>query len=243
MGGRVDRVQVSRVDLCSDFHIPGGLSFDFLLNYRVSQSDSISQHMDGNTLETFYCAKPNHHTRLRIYDKSKEIIASKKPWFWEVWDIEPTDNVWRIEYQLRREVLRAYHINTIDQLVSMSGAVWQYLTESWFSLRQLDDSNTSRRSVHPFWSAVQSLATDFGSTFELDRKRAVSSLGDPKWYISHCAGCLASYAAVLNLPDMDQAIDSLINSMREYWQGRGYDDRVRTLRLRDGLVSPEGEQL
>jgi hypothetical protein len=38
-GGSIQFVQVSRLDLCSDFLVPGGLSYEFLLSHKVTRND------------------------------------------------------------------------------------------------------------------------------------------------------------------------------------------------------------
>jgi len=166
LGGKVERVQPSRVDLCADFVIPNGLSLDFLREHRVSRSSSQSHHCALDQLETYYCGSPSSPVRARIYDKATEVTTGgEKLWFADVWKL-PADgikDVWRIEFQLRRNVLKQFKVDTLPDLIDRAGGIWSDLTDSWLSFRLNDDDNSSRRTVHPWWTAVQEVGSDFGA--------------------------------------------------------------------------------
>jgi hypothetical protein len=53
-GGSIQFVQVSRVDLCCDFWIPGGLPFEFLLSHKVTHTDKKQLFLDkDDSVETY----------------------------------------------------------------------------------------------------------------------------------------------------------------------------------------------
>ena len=143
---------------------------------------------------------------MRIYDKSKEILKSGKLWFCDLWKWEtaPLD-IWRVEFQIRRNGLKSFGINTLDDLPAKLGGIWSNLTERWFSLRLHDNDNRTRCSVHPWWQAVQSVAADLGSEILIERRRKPDSMAPAEWYISHAAGCLAAYAARMGIEDIGRA--------------------------------------
>ena len=73
LGGVVMYHKISRCDLYADFKIPGGLSLDFLNDYKVGKSQHTSQFLNGNSLETYYVGQKSSPIQLRIYNKSEEI--------------------------------------------------------------------------------------------------------------------------------------------------------------------------
>ncbi len=94
LGGWVERIAPSRVDLCADFWIPGGLSFDFLREFGVSRSSDRRNHLDGDKLETFYVGSSGADLTLRIYNKALEVKANgEKLWFRDVWKCEVLEDI------------------------------------------------------------------------------------------------------------------------------------------------------
>ena len=115
--GSIQFVQVSRVDFCCDFWIPGGLSYEFLLSYKVTRNDKSNLWLDKNDAETYYVGDKKSPIQLRIYNKGVEVKKEgTKLWFLDLWKRESTDNIWRIECQLRRRALKEFGINSIDDL-------------------------------------------------------------------------------------------------------------------------------
>jgi hypothetical protein len=86
----------------------------------------------------------------RIYDKAKEAGTTGKEWFLKLWKLDQLLDIWRIEFQLRRSVLKQFGIDTLEDLIQRSGGVWAELTSSWLSFRLHDNPNTARRSIHPW---------------------------------------------------------------------------------------------
>lgn len=240
LGGVIIATVPSRCDLCADFLIPRGLSLAFLQSHAVCQSVKRSHYLNGDTLQTYYFGSGGSPIMARIYDKSAEIAkANVKTWFYSIWKLPPeTANVWRIEFQVRRELLRQMDIHALSHLQAKSGGLWGYLTDNWLSLRLLDNPNASRRTVHPWWDAVASLARDFGPEMSLERDTSSGGKAPADWYIAHAAGCVPGYAAREGVDDFDSAFGLLMNKIRDYWTSRDFSQRYRVERIR--LGKPEG---
>ncbi len=232
LGGRIEKIQPSRVDLAADFHIPGGFTLDFLNRHKVSRSRAVSHHATGDTLETFYVGAPGAEIRLRIYDKGKEIKKTGKEWFLDLWGRDGPKDVWRFEFQVRREALKAYDVDNLDDLMSKLGSIWGYLTQDWFSLRHLDNKRQDRRTPFPWWKSVQEIQK-FGIADILKRREGGDTLPSAEWYISHIAGCLPSYAARIGEMNFHEALNHLNNQICRYWFGRNYSEEFakRILKL------------
>ena len=89
--GSIQYVQVSRVDLCADFWVPGGLSYEFLLSHKVTRNDKGNLYLDKNELETYYVADAKSPIQFRMYNKGLEVKKEgTKLWFLELWQREST---------------------------------------------------------------------------------------------------------------------------------------------------------
>ncbi len=245
--GTAYRILPSRVDLCADFHIPGGLSLDFLQEHKVARSRSTANYSNADQLETFYCGSPGGSVRLRIYDKGKEAQKKGKAWFPLLWGRDDFADVWRVEFQLRRLALKQFQVNTLEDLMQKIGGIWSYLTGEWFSLRLADDKRQDRRTVHPWWQDVQACACKIGPSADVQRIFDAGLLASVEWYVSHIAGCLPSFAARLGIHDFNEALNRLGNEVTQYWFSRQYDQEfqkrsVKVGRPLDEIGGDDGEE-
>lgn len=238
MGGVVREVKISRCDLAADFAIPEGLSLDFLRKYLVSRTRKTNHHEDHGVLETFYVGKRGAPIQARIYNKLLKI--SRDPagqFFFALWG-GPAP-AWRVEYQLNRSFLYHTGINTTDDLIAQSGGLWSYLTDQWLSLRENDSQNTRRRTVHPWWRAVQGVAEQFGPACTISRgNQKVPDLA-PDWYISHMSGCLVSLAARQGKRSIDDALANFNDHAKAYWKEKSWEDAYDCKRIACNLPTRE----
>lgn len=234
LGGRISKIQPSRVDLCADFYLPGDLSLEFIKKHMVSRSRSISHYAKGDHLETFYAGAPGSPIRLRIYDKGKEIIKSGKPWFLKLWGKETPVGIWRVEFQLQRSALKEWGIESLDDLTEKLGGLWNYLTTDWFSLRFSDNDKQERRTVLPWWKAVQEKPEGFGSLRKLIKPEKSTELQSLDWYLTHIGGCLPSYAAKRGAKDLTEALNTLQGDLCLYWFEKDFQGELTKRQLRLG---------
>lgn len=239
LGATVDQVQVSRVDLAADFYIESGMTLDFLRSHRVSRTRSTNHYEDDDTLETFYLGRKASPVQARIYDKLKKVLKTPETaFFMALWG-GPVQ-AWRVEFQLRRTLLRQLNINTVDDLKAQAGGLWTYLTDEWFSLRLPDNRNTKRRTVHPWWAQVQNLAGFFGPACSISRDLADIPKVPTGWYVAHIAGCMPPLAARLGLAQLDQALDAMLDLVRDKLGMKSWDDEYAKQRIRLQQL-PEGD--
>ncbi len=226
-GGIIKGIQPSRCDMAADFAVLGGLSYEFLKSHKVTRSRKSNQYLNGDTLETLYVGARGGSVQLRIYDKAAEVLQEgKKLWFWELWGIQPGAEVWRVEFQLRRPVLKQYGISTLSDLYAKAGGMWKNLTEGWFSLRLEDNESTERRSFHPFWKEVQSCAGRFGPAIPLKRNLSGSNTASVDWYVSHMEGCLCSFAARLGIENREDALRELKARLSRCGNEKSFNEKL-----------------
>ncbi|WP_293813706.1 phage/plasmid replication protein [uncultured Aquitalea sp.] len=138
---------LSRVDFTFDYHLP---ERDFDLASFVSLAGKDSQYRENGTEQTFSFGKGD--VMLRVYDKISEIAQqSDKVWFFPLWGVEA--GVWRIEWQVRKALLKRFGIRTMDDLFERQADCLRYLAAEHDSIsRPNQDSNRSRWPLHPLWT-------------------------------------------------------------------------------------------
>jgi hypothetical protein len=177
---RIDKELVSRVDFCADF--PGWSMDEFVTSYlrqkwRCRAKRKASDESNGVSL--YFGSNP---LMLRIYDKLAEMEASAlrgEPVKFEHmiqkrWGGVRPESAIRVEYQVSREKLKTWGIDTFADLKAKGGATLGYLTgardeqlfdqdtkkmmvKRWFRflLRRRDEKHPERDRVSPSWRIVQ----------------------------------------------------------------------------------------
>ncbi len=143
---RYEPERLSRVDFTFDYFLP---NLDFDEDSFVSAACKDNQHRKNRKIQTFSFGEGE--IRLRIYNKCDEIHEkSRKSWFFKLWGVE--QDVWRIEWQVRKGSLRSCGIQTFDDLQQRQGKLLQLLVNEHTTLRiKEDDGNRSRWPLHPLW--------------------------------------------------------------------------------------------
>jgi len=162
---------LSRVDFTFDYHLP---VVDFDEESFVSFSSMDSKHRRDRKLRGVAFGQGD--VRLRIYNKVAEIAEkSAKVWFFDLWGRK--DDVWRIEWQVRKAVLRRFGIRTLADLAERQGDLLRYLAGEHDSLRvPEEDANRSRWPLHPLWVDLQKQVEKFqslGEQHEVDPQAAI----------------------------------------------------------------------
>jgi len=95
-GGSIRFVQVSRLDLCADFLVPGGLSYEFLRSHKVTHNRKGNLFLDKDDVETYYVGDKKSPIQLRMYNKGVEVQqeGGKKLWFLELWQRKSPEDIW-----------------------------------------------------------------------------------------------------------------------------------------------------
>ena len=140
---------VSRVDFAFDFHLPIA---DLVVDHFVTRASKDATYRQHGQAQTFTFGRGE--VVIRIYDKTAEIEQqSGKSWFFGMWGRK--DQVWRIEFQIRRERLKQAGIETVADLKDMQNDLLRELATNHTSLRCPNgDSNRSRWPLHPLWQSL-----------------------------------------------------------------------------------------
>lgn len=163
---------LTRVDFCFDYHLR---AIDFDEDSFVTLSSKDSQHRESGQIQTFTFGRSD--VVLRVYDKVAEIQQqSGKVWLFDLWGQE--ENVWRIEWQVRKGILRRFGITTLQDLQDRPKPLLQYLATTHDTLRiPTGDSNRSRWPLHPLWADLQAQIeqlSSLGTPGPVDRPRVLA---------------------------------------------------------------------
>ena len=142
--------RLSRIDCCFDYHLP---TVDFETDHFVTRFSKDAVYREDGKVQTFSFGRGD--VALRVYDKVAEIRQqSNKVWFHTLWGMD--QDVWRIEWQVRKPVLRQFGIVTFEDLKNFQPDLLRYLVEDHTSLRVPDgDTNRSRWPLHPLWTDLR----------------------------------------------------------------------------------------
>ena len=242
-GGRIQFIQVSRVDLCADFWIPGGFSYEFLMSHKVTRNDKGKLFLDKNDLQTFYVADAKSPIQLRMYNKGLEVKqGGTKLWFLDLWKRESTEDIWRVEFQVRRPALKQFGINSLDDLKEKQAGLWNYLTSKWFTLRFPDNDKAERRTIHPIWSAIQGCFSESGPDRPAERLYRQSATASTEWHLSHIDGCLSSFAALQGITDRAEALCELQRRLSHRNNAKEFEDSCIKKAIQRGTLTNGGDE-
>lgn len=194
----IKAIKVSRVDLALDLACPIPV-FDLcqFITYARGKTDhyEINRHFRGKKLTGYSIGKGD--LTCRIYDKTREIINSKKTWFHYIWSKNgwrEDETVTRIEFQFRREVLRELQIDNDIDLANQIGDLWKYAVNRWLTIREMGARGACNRmsKITPWWLGVQTV--EFGCITGVTRIKQLK----PKYerVLSHGFGNLITALAL-----------------------------------------------
>lgn len=183
VGGQILKEQVSEVHLAADFI---GLAIgDLDLDNRhrwISRAIDWTPYYSHWKLTGISIGKGD--IMLRCYDKVRELreASHKQAVFAQLWGVDNYDDmpVTRVEYQLRRPVLKDFKgLECVDgltlpgELLNALASLWRYCTEDWarFMATVVDRVNRhqDRGCLAAFWEAVKGVV--WSNVFSVLRER------------------------------------------------------------------------
>lgn len=232
LGGSIQRAHISRLDVAADFVVEGGITYEFIKHHLVTHCENRNVHEAGTATETVYIGSLGSPQMLRIYDKTRELAKSPtKTWLREIWGDIGLQTVFRFEFQLRREALLVYGISALEDLNKVGG-LWACLTRDWVSIRNLDNENTTRRSVHSFWEAVQAAAKKFGPIKDVKRRK-FQSMPDLKNILAEAMGSVKTFAALMKLEcTLEEVTESFVQVVKERRLDESFQEEVKVRRIK-----------
>jgi len=125
----------------------------------VCRADARRTYEVGGTLTGFeFGTRKTKTFSARLYDKTADVEAKGTRWWLEVWGdrYRPGAPVHRMEFEIGRQGLVEFDLDTPDQVLQAAGDLWAYATGQWLTHRSpTADQTRSRWSISPEWQQVQ----------------------------------------------------------------------------------------
>lgn len=191
---------------------------------------------------------------LRVYNKVLELKRdkAKQSVFASVWGKEEYNGqpVTRVEFQLRRPVLRQLGVDTLSDLLEKLSGVWEYCACCWAVLcaeaPDRKNRHQDRAEIHEFWKAVQ--AVDWGTYQPVFRKK-LQPLKDKHQNADQLVGCALNIAAIERCGNsIDEVIRVVTSEIADWIRVKGLEPDPRTgepvllakLKRKRGEIWPHG---
>ena len=229
--GRVDRPpRISRIDLYADFGTAFPLA-DFPGSHWVKRSKKRSIHEECDEVTGISFGSGNE-VSARLYDKTRELLKSGKDYLKPLWASEgwDGDQVWRMEFQIRREGLPDPMKGDAGEALALCGNLWWYLCSDWLRLAvpSESDDTRSRWPTHPLWDDLARLWDIDPEAPPLTRVEKTRAPSDDYLFRAGISG-LTSFMAREGIEDVGEGLGEFLHALEAY-----YDDPSRQI--------PEGLQ-
>jgi len=253
---------VSRVDLAVDFVSDVVMdSWDriaWVTRASQIQAHATNQHFTGWSIGM------GGVIGARLYDKTREIVQSGKDWAMLLWlpaGWQSGEAVWRLEFELKREVLKELGFGSLETVLANLGGLWRYATADWLRLTVPNehDATRARWLNHLLWNELA--AVDWNSpSKELLKRFSNTRPPDDARLVSVVHGALTSYMAVYGIKNPKLAANGLLRSMHAHYasvaendgssyaqflarrialKARGYNTAINDADLSDELKHPD----
>lgn len=159
LGTIKESANVSRIDLFVDFTTAENVEW----NRRawVTRAASVNAYAVNGKFSGWTVGQGGDMS-ARLYNKLLEIQKSGKDYLLDLWSAvgwHPGDPVWRLEFQIKREVLTQKGLPKLAQVMANLNGLWSYASTEWLrlTLPSDDDQTRSRWPVHPLWGYLSSV--------------------------------------------------------------------------------------
>lgn len=214
---------VSRIDLCADF-----VSHENMEAWGreawITRGKKIDAHA-VNEKFTGWSIGLGGKISCRLYNKLIEIHASGRTDLVPLWkeagwiEGEP---VWRVEFQLMRDVLAEHGLISLGSVLANLNGLWSYASTEWLrlTLPNPDDQTRSRWPIHPLWGYISSIDWET-SLNTLSRSFQATRLPEDKRILALGISSMASYMAKHGIIDFDEGLDRYLLAIHQHLHASG----------------------
>ncbi len=226
----IEEETISRMDIFADFVTDKELEGIEKVSW-VTRAQKTHKYWKGDIF-TGWTIGQGGEILARLYDKTVEIEKSHKDYFKEIWEKQGWDTfqrIWRLEFQLRRELLGQMKINTFLSLTEKVNDVWRYVTQDWLRLAIKDNTlNRTRWKTNPLWEKIQAVRFNDGKFTGIVREVNKSRIPSDKTLFQNGIGYITAFAAREGFESVDKGtlseyLEKAKNYLREETNGRDED--------------------
>lgn len=216
-------INVSRVDLCADFITDFPL--DSIVDRDwVTRSKAISRY-SVHRVFSGYSIGLGGNLSARLYNKTLEMeTKSPRPYLkllWKQLGWDGKTDVWRLEFQFKREVLKELQIISADDLKENLAGLWRYATYHWLRLATpaTTDKTQTRWSTKSIWETLRMApwsGKDEFSRANVDMARIPSNR---TLFVNGLSG-ITSYMAREGYVDLEEGVKAFLKEAKDYHDAR-----------------------
>lgn len=226
---------VSRLDLCMDF-VP---------RFDIESIDIQQWRTRATQIDRFHQHKRPSGWRIgkglvmgRLYNKTLEIQKSKKEYLKPLWNAQGWDgvsDVWRMEFQMKREFLVNVGLKRPDQITELSPALWKYATTKWLQLvTPTADTNEARWPVTEAWQEISQACTN--TECQAVKPVVKQRVPDDNYLFVNGLAAISSFMAREGISDLGEALGEFLHEAERYHQ------TVKDQKMEDYLRSKAKEK-
>lgn len=221
----VKGTRISRIDFCLDTDEVEFVERDMENFYTRArkreknyplQNDCVDNTNFNGRIFTGFVIGKGSPLSCRIYNKTVEIKKSSKEWFEQIWiekGWQEDKTVWRIEFQIRRKVLKEVGMSSMLEIEEKSNGIWAYLTQNWLTLRKKNQGkNTSRFEIDQRWEKIQKGSGGYISSPTI---REAIKYGNLHRLLDQCCGLFLSISALESKKIMKDTYLAIADYMNE----------------------------
>lgn len=218
LGTLESSAHVSRIDLCADF-----VSHENMESWGreawITRGKKIDAHA-VNEKFTGWSIGLGGKISCRLYNKLLELHTSGRTDLIPLWKKtgwQEDEPVWRVEFQLMRDVLAEHGLISLDSVLSNLNGLWSYASTEWLrlTLPNPDDQTRSRWTIHPLWAYISSIdwETDFNM---LSRSFKPERLPEDKRILTLGISSMACFMAKHGITDFDEGLDRYLLALHQH---------------------------
>lgn len=237
-GGIIISAKASRIDLSLDLTFPRKKWNAKLIEHRVTRANYAAPHFFNITMTGISIGKGNLSARL--YDKPLEIQQkSNKIWMFDIWNIESLPDhllIVRIEFQIRREVIKDLGLNSIESVFDCCENLWAYCTKRWLKFQNNTGKHHTQRKTFRWWKVVQDNFLGVQNAHPLIRCKSINPQKDQ--LSSQAYGAFRSFIALrseeLELPmNYDVTSKKAIRHLLTFIKEKDLNDFILSMDVND----------
>jgi hypothetical protein len=208
MGADIHKIKSSRIDLCADMMIDAELWNPLIKDQAVTRAKLKNSWDYGSDFTGLSIGRG--HISSRLYDKVREICQqSKKFWMFDIWGLkmdtlQDDKKIIRVEFQLRREVIKELIDCDIYTTLEYLDRIWGYCTQEWLKFQDNPGEHHTKRKNLFWWDTVQNGFKGIQKPSPFVRKKAFKQ--DKKQLCAQIYGMLTSLHAI-NLEECRKGIN------------------------------------
>lgn len=215
--------QVSRIDLFVDFSWPG--SMEWSREAWITRAKGKNTYSEDDIF-TGWVIGEGGQISARLYNKTIQAKKVGAEYVFDLWrecGWDGFDPVWRLEFEIKREVLAQMGIASFSQTMSNLNGLWSYATTDWLKLAipQDADKTRSRWPIHPLWGLLSSIDWETPGGPLLRTHTPVRTPSDDKLFSMHLSALLG-FMAKRHIQDLYQGQEEMVAAVVDYYSAKAH---------------------